>query len=133
MKINYRSNALRVTLPGIVILVAVFCILGCAGKDADLPPIGADPPPTNVTLYDSGPFVTHLGGGYNGADASTVQTSLSLSTYGFNCNSALYYKLADAFTVTDAGGWYISQVTFYAYQSNASTSPSTFTDCYVQI
>lgn len=72
-------------------------------------------------LLDSGPLVTHVGGGFGGADASRVQnSSLGMTTLGSNVSLSLNYKFADDFTVP-ASGWSISTMTFFAYQTGTST------------
>lgn len=82
-------------------------------------------------LLDSGPLVTHVGGGAGGADASRVQnTSLLMNTMGFTASTAGAFRLADDFTVP-AAGWSISTITFFAYQTGATAC--TLTDVRVQV
>jgi hypothetical protein len=84
-------------------------------------------------LYDNGPLITHPGAGVGGADVSALQVSaLGMNTLGAGHQFSLGYSMADDFTVTDAAGWYIDDITFFAYQSNAPTT-STITGVYVQI
>ncbi len=85
-----------------------------------------------VVLYDNGPLVTHPGGGAGGADASALQTTLGLNTIGFGHQFATGNRMADDFTVTDAAGWQVDSITFFAYQTG-STTTSTLTGLYVQI
>ncbi len=85
-----------------------------------------------VVLYDNGPLVTHPGAGAGGADASTLQTALSMNTLGGGFQYASGYSMADDFTVTAAAGWQIDTITFFAYQTG-STTTSTITGIYVQI
>lgn len=85
-----------------------------------------------AVLYDNGPLVTHPGGGFGGADASALQTALGLNTYGFGNQFLNGYRMADDFTVTDAGGWDVQSITFFAYQTG-STTTSTITGVYLQI
>lgn len=85
-----------------------------------------------VVLYDNGPLVSHPGGGAGGADASAVQTALGMSLYGFGHQFLTGNRMADDFTVTDAAGWQIDTITFFAYQTG-STTTSTITGAYVQI
>jgi hypothetical protein len=85
-----------------------------------------------AVLWDNGPLVTHPGGGAAGADASAVQTSLGMNILGFGHQWALGYSVADDFTVTDASGWEIDTITFFAYQTG-STTASTITGVYVRI
>ncbi len=75
-----------------------------------------------VVLYDNGPLVTHPGGGAGGADASAVQTALAMTLYGSNVSLSGGYRIADGFTISDAGGWQIDQITFFAYQTNSGNS-----------
>ncbi|MER2600278.1 MAG: proprotein convertase P-domain-containing protein, partial [Caldilineales bacterium] len=71
-------------------------------------------------LYDNGPLVTHPGGGAGGADASALQDAI-LGTYGFGHAVSSGFRVADDFTVP-AGGWNISQITFFAYQTGSTTT-----------
>jgi hypothetical protein len=83
-------------------------------------------------IYDNGPLITHPGGGFNGADASALQTALSMAVYGFGAQQSSGNRLADDFTVP-GGGWTISSVILFAYQTGAPTSPSTITGVTLQI
>ena len=74
-----------------------------------------------AVLYDNGPLVTHPGAGAGGADASAVQTALLLSTYGFGHAVSSGFRVADDFTVP-AGGWNISTIKFFAYQTGSTTT-----------
>ena len=100
------------------VLTCVFCFFQAA-----ITPLQAQ-----QVLYDNGPLVTHPGGGAGGADASAVQTALSLNTYGWTDSVALGYRLTDDFTVTSQTGWQIDQITFYAYQTLSLTGTSTITE-----
>ena len=100
------------------------------------PRAAAAPAPTphrtpGAILFDNGPLTTHPGGGSGGADASAVQTALTLTTYGFGHAISCGFRMADDFTVP-AGGWNISQITFYAYQTG-STTTSTINNVNLQI
>jgi len=88
-----------------------------------------------AVLWDNGPLVTHPGGGYNGEDASVLQTALGLSTYGFGNQFSYGYRMSDQFTVTDPGGWQLDTATFFAYQTGTYGYPpaSTLTGAYLQI
>jgi len=85
-------------------------------------------------LWDNGPLVTHPGGGYNGEDASVLQTALGLNTYGFGNQYINGYRMADDFVV-DGTGWQVDQVTFFAYQTGTYAYPPvpTITGLYFQI
>ena len=72
-------------------------------------------------LFDNGPLTTHPGGGAGGANASAVQTALGLTTFGFGHAITTGFRMADDFTVP-AGGWNISTITFYAYQTGSTTT-----------
>lgn len=83
-------------------------------------------------LLDSGPLVTHVGGGFGGADASRLQvTSLAMTTLGSGASVASGTRVADDFTVP-APGWNVSTITFFTYQTG-STTTCTITDARVQI
>jgi hypothetical protein len=72
-----------------------------------------------VVLYDNGPFITHPGGGFGGADASRVQSN----TLGmvFAGHPPVGWWLADQFTVP-AGGWNVGTASFVCYQTGSSTT-----------
>lgn len=84
-----------------------------------------------AVLYDNGPLVNAPGGGFGGADASVLQTALTLTLYGFGHQVVNSNSIADDFTVTD-DGWLIDQMQFFAYQTG-STTTSTINDVRVQI
>lgn len=84
-------------------------------------------------LWDNGPQVTHPGGGFGGADASALQTTDGMNTLGFGNQFDLHYRMTDDFEIANLGGWQIENITFFAYQTNASTSPSTITGVYYQV
>jgi len=86
-----------------------------------------------AVLWDNGPLVTHPGGGFGGADASTLQSALGLYTYGFGHQLSANNHMADDFVITDPNGWSIDQITFFAYQTGSPTSPSPLTAVYYQI
>ena len=72
-----------------------------------------------TVLYDNGLLLTLAGGGADGADVSIVQESLGLSTLGFGLQAESNRSIADDFTITDPYGWYIDEITFFAYQTNS--------------
>ena len=80
-------------------------------------------PPANPSaiLFDNGPLTTHPGGGFGGANASAVQGTLGLTLFGFGHAISSGFRMADDFTVP-AGGWNISTITFYAYQTGSTTT-----------
>jgi len=75
-----------------------------------------------AVLYDNGPLVTHPAGGAGGADASALQTSLGLSTYGVGHQLVSGNRIADDFTVTGSNPWTINEIVFYAYQTGSTTA-----------
>lgn len=83
---------------------------------------------SGVELYNNGPLVTNPGAGFEGADVSAISPGQSL--YGGNFNLTAFNR-ADDFTVT-GGGWNISSMTFFGYQTNGGI-PSTITGLYAQI
>jgi hypothetical protein len=84
-------------------------------------------------LYNNGPFITAAGIGAGGASVCQLQTHLGMSSYGFlHQRIPANSRLADDFTVP-AGGWTLSSVVFYSFQSNAGTPVSTFTDLNLRI
>ncbi|MGC9025181.1 MAG: PKD domain-containing protein, partial [Chloroflexia bacterium] len=86
-----------------------------------------------AVLWDNGSLVTHPGGGYNGADASALQSALGMNTYGFGHQFIYGYRMSDQFTITNPLGWDIDTITFFAYQTGAPTDSSTITGLYFQI
>lgn len=82
-----------------------------------------------ASIFESGPFVNAPGGGVGGADASVLQTGLTL--FGSNFNQALNYAMADDFVVP-AGGWSPTKFTFFGYQTGSPTS-GTFTGLFFRI
>jgi len=98
-------------------------------------PYGPQAGVESVVLWDNGPLITHPGGGFNGADASVLQTSLLMSTYGFGNQFSVGNHMADDFQVTDAGGWQAENLIFFTYQTDTYVFPpvSTITGLYLQI
>jgi hypothetical protein len=90
-----------------------------AGFVADAAPRG----PLAAALLDTrSGMISVPGGGSGGADASRVQTtSLTMSTLGFGASTAGAFRLADDFVVPP-GGWIISDVTVYGYQTGSTTT-----------
>ena len=82
----------------------------------------------DAVLWDNGPLVNYPGGGAGGADESRLQNStLLMTTLGFGHQVLNNNWVADDFTVSDAGGWTVDSATFFAYQTN-STTTSTMTN-----
>jgi len=80
-------------------------------------------------LYDNGPMITSTGTGFGGADESMLQAPLS--SYGTNINHAVYYRIADDFTVT-GNPWTVTSLEFYGYQTGSPIT-SSFTAAYCRI
>jgi hypothetical protein len=117
----------------VAVLLLVAAVPMWAGNDRDVvnpaDPGSYTPPDPNsptwagpeAVLYENGPLVTHPGGGFSGADASAVQTTLGLTIYGFGHALSTGFRIADDFTVTDSGGWDVQTITFFAYQTNSGS------------
>jgi subtilisin-like proprotein convertase family protein len=82
-------------------------------------------------LYNNGPFVTHPKGGAGGTDESQLQSSLSMSAFGFTGNTASF-RLSDGFTVPAGQTWTLNEVIVFAYQTG-STTTSSFTGLTLRI
>ncbi len=79
-----------------------------------------------AVLFDNGPFETSPG------ESVLENTSLGLLTLGAGAQAADGNMVADDFTVTDALGWRLDQVTGFTYQTG-SANVSTVTDVHVRI
>jgi hypothetical protein len=90
-------------------------------------------PIIDPVLWDNGPLVTHTGIGYGGADISILQdASLGMGIYGFGHQYPLGYKVADEFEISNPGGWDITGIAFFAYQTGSATV-SPFIGVYFEI
>jgi uncharacterized repeat protein (TIGR01451 family) len=77
--------------------------------------------PSPTLLYDNGPLVNCVGCGVGGADESVLQTtSLGMNLYGFGNQYIYGHRVADDFTIENEDGWYVDQLTFFAYQTGSS-------------
>ena len=76
-----------------------------------------------AVLWDNGPMTTHPGGGFGGADASALQTSLGMGVYGFGHAISTGYSVADDFTIS-GGDWTIEELHFFAYQTGSTITPT---------
>jgi hypothetical protein len=137
----------RTHVPFIVCAVLVACGAGSAwsqsrdeynGEISSQEPAGpvANVPvyqPHGGVLFDNGSLVTHPGVCPAGANASRLQTSQGLNTFGFTASTqtAPNFRIADNFTVP-APGWIINEVVLFAYQTG-STTTSTFNTARLQI
>ncbi|MCB1603764.1 MAG: hypothetical protein R3F25_01395 [Gammaproteobacteria bacterium] len=76
-------------------------------------------------LYSNGELVNSSGTGVGGLDESVLQSvTLGMGTLGFGHQVLNGNRIADDFTVP-AGGWDITTITFYAYQTNETASTIT--------
>ena len=82
-----------------------------------------------VTLWDNGPFITHLGQGCNGEDVSALQTELGLSGYGVGVQSWVDNRASDDFVLSTA--CMLQTATLYAYQSGST--PPAINNAYIRI
>ena len=84
-----------------------------------------------VVLFNNGPLVSGVGTGAGGLDESILENvTLGMNTLGAGHQFANGNRVADDFTVA-AGGWNITTITFYAYQTGETAS--TMTGVYLQI
>ncbi len=89
---------------------------------ADGGPIWQAPSGAGV-LVDNGPLVNSPGTGSDGADESLVQNNtLGMTTLGTRVALDVGDRVADDFTIVDAGGWEIDSCTFFGYQTGAPTT-----------
>lgn len=81
-------------------------------------------PSDAVVLYDNGPLVTHPGlcGGTSPND-SQLQTAIGLNVFGFGHAISAGIRVADDFEVPAGECWDVGAITFFAYQTGA-TSPT---------
>ncbi|MBE9548568.1 MAG: hypothetical protein IMF09_04110 [Proteobacteria bacterium] len=89
--------------------------------------------PMGNILYDNGPLINSPGTGAGGADESILETiTLGLNIFGYGHQVAADNRIADDFTINSPGGWLISNITFYAYQTSSSIT-STMTAANLRI
>jgi Calx-beta domain len=88
--------------------------------------------PDGALLYDNGSLITHPGVCSAGASASRLQSALGLNIFGFTASTATAFRIADNFTVPPGGGWNISELVLFGYQTGSTTTP-TFNNARVQI
>ena len=125
---NFSKNIyVKFGFTGLLLL----CVLGIINTPTIASNTVSESPGTE--LWDNGPVITHPGSGFGGADVSATQTNLGLSFNGFNHQMSGSYRVADDFLVTSPQGWHIEGITFFAYQTGASISPSTITGVYYQV
>ena len=107
-------------------------IWSSAGIGVNGNPAGAG---SSQTIFNSGPFVTSLGNGPNGADVSLTQSSLGMTTLGFlngETTTGNFSTIADVFDVPAFTTWNVDTFSFFLYQTG-STTVSSFTGVYLQI
>jgi hypothetical protein len=129
---------------GLLVIALVVVPLAGAQTREDLGPPGPAAPavgpavPTweapEVVLFDNGPLVNSPGTGPGGADESIARNStVGLTSRGFNHSVSGGYRVADDFTVP-AGGWDLASITFLPYMgSSPPTAPSPITGINLQI
>jgi len=88
--------------------------------------------PQNAVIYNNGPFITHPGGGFGGADASALQSALAMTLFGFGQQLNLN-RVADDFIVPVGQTWVIDSVTLFGYQTGAPTGAPTMNNVNIQI
>lgn len=84
------------------------------------------------TLWDQSQLVTHVGGGFGGANASQIESGIGSTLFGWGAQGGTVQNtMADDFTVGPEG-WKITKITVYSYQTGSTTS-STFTGLFLKI
>ncbi|HSL17276.1 MAG TPA: hypothetical protein VLB51_05155 [Methylomirabilota bacterium] len=123
----------------VVLVAAVPAFADQAFEPASAGGVGYPPDPSapmwdgpEAILFNNGPLVTNPGGGAGGADLSALQTALLLNILGAGHQFTAGNSIADDFTIPAGESWDITNITFFAYQTN-STTASTMTGVYVQI
>ena len=71
--------------------------------------------------WDNGPFITDVGAGFNGADASVLQTGFTTFGYGTQ-GGTINNRIADDFDVPAGDAWILSGVEWKFYQTGGSTA-----------
>jgi hypothetical protein len=75
-----------------------------------------------VVLFDNGPLLTHPAGGCAGGDLSAAQnTTLGLTSRGFNHSVSGDFRVADDFFVPPPG-WELETIELPAYEGGSTTS-----------
>lgn len=76
-------------------------------------------------LFSNGPLASLPSGGPGGSPVSRLQSSLGMTSLGFNVDfgASSVRALAEDFTVP-APGWHITKVTVYAYQTDSGVTPA---------
>ena len=77
-------------------------------------------------------LVNSPGTGDGGADESVLQGNLGMNTLGFGHQLSAGIRIADDFTITGAP-WKLSDIVFYAYQTDAGSVASTITSVNLRI
>ncbi len=77
-------------------------------------------------LWDNGPLESQPG-------LSVLDTTLGMSVFGFGHQTSAGYWITDEFFIPVGETWEINEITFFAYQTNSPTNPSTITAVYLEI
>jgi hypothetical protein len=104
-----------------------FIVPGTASTTMYTPPVTDVPA---AVLFDNGAVFNSVGTGAGGANESIIVAPIS--TFGFGCQYAFGYSVADDFIVPAGSTWAVSSIEFFAYQTN-STTASTINGLAVQI
>jgi|GEM_PF-757494 len=91
-------------------------------------PLVLQNPNATPRIFNNGPLITHLGGGFNGSDLS--QLTPPLSTLG--SNASLNFKIVDDFVLPGTANYLLDSLGFWGYQTGSGQSPS-FTRLYATI
>ncbi|GEQ84703.1 hypothetical protein ULMS_02110 [Patiriisocius marinistellae] len=87
---------------------------------------------TEAVFYENGPYFNLPGAGLGGADISRLENvTIGNTTLGAGCNTGSGFRISDDFTIAD--GYQINEITLYAYQTGAPTSPASIPGVYIQI
>ncbi len=83
-----------------------------------------------AVLFTSGPHFNVPGGGSGGANLSSLQSGLGMTSFGWANQTG--FRVADDFVIPAGQTWNIENVELYAYQTN-STTTSTITGVNIRI
>ena len=84
-------------------------------------------------IYEQHNLTTHIGEGFEGSDISIVQSDLGMTFSGINFNAKYNVNVSDEFIIPLNEEWKISGFIFYAYQTNAPSNLSTFSEAKVKL
>ena len=80
-------------------------------------------PAQATTLFSQTNIVTNPGAGFNGSDVSQASATVNLA--GQNATGDFDFRLAQSFTISDAGLWAIDKVSVMAYMTSTYGFPPT--------